>query len=94
MGGEGGYGAYFGSVPDFSEIPDGLRFSDVRPGSPADKAGLKGGDILFEFEGRPVQNLYDFTYALRARKPGETVTVKVRRGDRVIEAGVVLGERK
>ncbi len=90
----GGYGAYFGSVPDFAEIPGGMRFSDVRPGSPADEAGLKGGDILFEFDGKPIQSLYDFTYALRARKPGDRVTVKVRRGGEVVEAVVTLGERK
>ena len=92
-GGGPGYGAYFGSVPDFTEIPNGFRFSDVREGSPAAKAGLKAGDILFEFDGKPIQNLYDFTYALRARKPGEEATVKVRRGDRVIETKVLLGTR-
>src|SRR5690606_5255157 len=41
-----GYGPYFGSIPDFAPIENGVKFSDVRPGSPADKAGLKGGDIL------------------------------------------------
>lgn len=89
-----GFGAWFGSIPDFSENPKGLRFADVREGSPAHKAGLRAGDILFEFDGKPVQNLYDFTYALRARKPGEKVTVKVYRGDEVLEIQVVLGERK
>jgi len=92
-GGGPGYGAYFGSVPDFTEIPNGFRFSDVREGSPAARAGLRAGDVLFEFDGKPIQNLYDFTYALRARKPGEEATVKVRRGDRVIETKVLLGKR-
>jgi membrane-associated protease RseP (regulator of RpoE activity) len=93
MGGGSGYGAWFGSIPDFSEVPNGFRFSDVTEGSPASKAGLKGGDVLFEFDGKPIANLYDFTYALRARKPGEEVTVKVRRGDQVIVAKVLLGKR-
>ena len=94
MGGGGaGYGAYFGSVPDFSEVPEGFRFADVREGSPAARAGLKAGDILFEFDGKPVQNLHDFTYALRSRKPGEEVAVKVRRGDRVVETKVLLEKR-
>jgi hypothetical protein len=89
-----GYGAWFGSVPDFTENPKGLRFADVREGSPAHKAGLRAGDILVEFDGKPIQNLYDFTYALRSKKPGEEVKVRVLRGDQIIEARVVLGERK
>lgn len=89
-----GYGPDFGSIPDFTEIPNGVKFADVRPGSPAAKAGLKGGDILTEFDGKPIQNLYDFTYALRAKKAGQEVLVKVLRGDQTIEAKVLLTERK
>jgi len=89
-----GYGPDFGSIPDFAELPNGVRFADIRPGSPAAKAGLKGGDVLIEFDGKPIQNLYDFTYALRAKKPGEEVLVKVLRGDQTIVAKVLLTERK
>jgi len=89
-----GYGPDFGSIPDFTEIPNGVRFADIRPGSPAAKAGLKAGDVLTEFDGKPIQNLYDFTYALRAKKPGQEVLVKVLRGDQTIVAKVLLTERK
>jgi hypothetical protein len=89
-----GYGPDFGSIPDFTEIPNGVRFADVRPGSPAAKAGLKAGDILTQFDGKPIQNLYDFTYALRAKKPGQEVLVKVLRGTETIEAKVLLTARK
>jgi aminopeptidase YwaD len=89
-----GYGPDFGSIPDFTELPNGVRFADVRPGSPAAKAGLKAGDILTEFDGKPVQNLYDFTYALRASHAGQEVLVKVLRGTQSIEAKVLLTERK
>jgi hypothetical protein len=89
-----GYGPDFGSIPDFTELPNGVRFADVRPGSPAAKAGFKGGDVLIEFDGKKIQNLYDFTYALRAEKPGNEVLVKVLRGDQTIEAKVLLTERK
>ena len=54
-----------------------MKFADVREGSPAAKAGLKAGDIMIEFDGKPIQNLYDFTYALRGKKPGDEVKVKV-----------------
>ncbi len=89
-----GYGPDFGSIPDFTELPNGVRFADIRPGSPAAKAGLQAGDILIEFDGKPIQNLYDFTYALRAKHPGQEVLVRVLRGDHTIEAKVLLTERK
>jgi len=92
--GGSGYGPDFGSIPDFTEIPNGVRFADVRPGSPAAKAGLKAGDVLTQFDGKPIQNLYDFTYALRAKKPGQEVLVKVLRGTETIEAKVLLTARK
>ena len=71
-----------------------MKFADVQEGSPAQKAGLRAGDILTEFDGKPIQNLYDFTYALRAHKPGDEVTVKVLRGAQTITAQVVLTPRK
>jgi len=93
-GGGSGYGPNFGSIPDFNEPPHGVRFADVRDGTPAAKAGLKAGDILIEFDGKDIANLYDFTYALRAHKPGDLVLVKVLRGDKTIEAKVLLTERR
>ena len=89
-----GYGPDFGSIPDFAEPPKGVRFADIKEGSPAGEAGLKAGDILIEFNGKPIQNLYDFTYALRARKPGDRVEVKVLRGDQTLTASVLLRVRK
>jgi len=56
-------------------------------------AGFKGGDILTEFDGKPIGNLYDFTYALRAHKPGDKVKVKVLRNGQPVEAEVTLKQR-
>ena len=91
--GGGGYGPYFGSVPDFGSPPHGVRFSDVREGSPAAKAGLRPGDVLVEFDGKPIDNLYDFTYALRQHKPGDHVQVKVLRAGNPVLADVTLTKR-
>jgi S1-C subfamily serine protease len=90
----GGYGPYFGSVPDFADNPKGLRFADIREGSPAAKGGLKAGDIMTEFDRKRIQNLYDFTYALRSKKAGDEVNVKVLRDGKAVEAKVVLEERR
>ena len=89
-----GYGPYFGSIPDFTEGIVGVKFADVREGSPAGKAGLKAGDIMIEFDGKPIQNLYDFTYALRGKKPGEEVKVKVTRDGKTLEVLTLLTRRE
>ena len=89
-----GYGPWFGSVPDFAEGITGVKFADVTPGSPAATAGFKGGDIMVEFDGKPIQNLYDFTYALREKKPGDEVKVKVLRDGKPLEQNVLLTSRK
>ena len=89
-----GYGPYFGSVPDFAEGINGVKFADVREGSPAAKAGLKQGDIMVEFDGKAIGNLYDFTYALRAKKPGDEVTVKVMRDGKPVTVKCTLSRRE
>jgi hypothetical protein len=89
-----GYGPYFGSIPDFAEGTVGVKFADVREGSPAAKAGLKAGDVMVEFDGKPLQNLYDFTYALRGKKPGDVVKVKVLRDGRPLEVTATLSRRE
>lgn len=92
-GGGSGYGPWFGSVPDFGEVPDGVKFADVRPGSPAAAAGLEGGDVLTHWNGEAVKNLYDFTYALRDSEVGEVVRVRFLRDGQERSAEVKLAER-
>lgn len=89
-----GYGPYFGSIPDFGQVENGVKFSDVKPGSPAAKAGLKAGDILVQFGASPIKNLYDFTDALRRSKVGDVVEVKVMREGQPVSASVTLEQRK
>jgi len=93
-GGGGGYGPWFGSIPDFGQSENGVRFSDIQPGSPAAKAGLKAGDVLVDFAGKPIRNLYDFTDALRRSKVGEVVNVTVLRDAKPLKASVTLAQRR
>jgi Zn-dependent M28 family amino/carboxypeptidase len=89
-----GYGAWFGSVPDFAEGVQGVKFADVTEGSPAAKAGLKQNDVMVAFDGKAIQNLYDFTYALRGKKAGDEVVVKVIRDGQPLEVKVLLANRR
>jgi hypothetical protein len=93
-GGGGGYGPYFGSIPDFGQTENGVKFSDVKPGSPAAKAGLKAGDVLILFGDKPIKNLYDFTDALRRSKIGDVVPVTVLRDGKEWKVDVTLEQRK
>ena len=93
-GSGGGYGPYFGSIPDFGQTENGVKFSDVKPGSPAAKAGLKAGDILVQFGDKAIKNLYDFTDALRRSKVGDVVEVTVTRDGAPVKASVKLEQRK
>jgi hypothetical protein len=93
VGAVSGYGPYFGSVPDFANEGQGVKFAEVRGGSPAAKAGLRGGDVMISFAGMPIKTLYDFTFALREKKPGDRVDVIVLRDGKEVKATVELSTR-
>jgi hypothetical protein len=89
-----GYGPYFGSIPDMTPRDYGLRLTGVREGSPAAKAGLQAGDVVVEFDGKPIADIYAYTYALRDRKPGDVVKVVVDRDGKRVTMTAVLEERR
>ena len=88
--------AYLGTIPDYTggEENKGLLLSGVKAGAPADKAGLKEGDTITEFAGRPIKNIYDFAYALDAIKIGDELKVVVQRAGKAVELTVVPEARK
>jgi len=91
-----GYGAYLGTIPDYSAMEStegGVLLADVRPGGPADLAGIRGKDRIVEMAGTRIENLYDMTYALQDHKPGETVSVVVVRDGSRLTLRATLGDR-
>ena len=85
---------YLGSVPDMgaSDVK-GLRLSGVRPGSPADSAGLRAGDVIVELDGVPVTDLYTYSDALYNQKPGDKIVIVVLRSGERVRTEVTLGRR-
>ena len=85
---------YLGSVPDMAagERP-GLRLTGVTPGSPADRAGLKAGDIVISLGGVQVLDLTSYSNALYAHKPGDDVEIVVMRSSERMTLRVTLGRR-
>ncbi len=88
-----GYGAYLGSIPDFTPVPDGVKLSGVRAGSPAEKAGIRAGDVIVKMGEMDVHDLQGLTNALRAHKPGDTVPVVLLRDGQRVTVTVTLGTR-
>jgi len=71
---------WLGSIPDMStDGLKGLRLQGVTPESPADRAGLKSGDVVVEMDSMPITDLYTYSDALNAHKPGDVVRVVVLR---------------
>jgi hypothetical protein len=89
-----GSDVYLGSIPDMASGDEpGLKLTGVRAGSPADLGGIEADDIIVEFGGKPVKDLYQYSDALYAHKPGETVTVVVLRNGQRLSLQVTLGKR-
>ncbi len=77
-----GFRVYLGTVPSYGDSQDGLKLDGVRAGSPAEKAGLRAGDVITRIGKFPIKNVYDYTYALGELRGGEEVEVIIRRDGR------------
>jgi hypothetical protein len=91
-GGRRGLKVSMGTIPDFSQPDDltGFRIQGVREGSPADMGGLQGMDIIIKMDDVIIDNIYDFTFILKRRKPGDTIQVKYLRDGEELETSVTL----
>jgi putative serine protease PepD len=76
---------------DVQYTGDGARVESVTPGGPADKAGVQDGDIIVEFNGRPVDDATALIVDIRSMNPGDSVDMTVRRGSGTQELTITLG---
>ncbi len=82
-----------GIVPDMTYQGEGVRVSSVRPGTGAERAGLKAGDRLLVLGGVKTSNLRALARALKDLRPGQTVDVEFAREAMILSGRLVLGER-
>lgn len=83
-GGRSGIRIYMGTLPDYGREVKGMALSGVAEGGPAEKAGLKAGDVIVKLGATEVTNIHDFMYALDAAKINvETEVVVERDGERI-----------
>jgi hypothetical protein len=75
-----GYGARLGTQPSYTYGGEGVLLDDVTPGGPADTAGLRGGDVIIEVNGKPVKDVYAYHGLFKDLRPGKVVELEVIRG--------------
>jgi S1-C subfamily serine protease len=87
--------AYLGSIPDYAKADiKGVLLSGVAKNGPAEKGGIRGGDIITELAGRKIENIYDYTFAIEALKVGEEVEVAVNRKGEALKFKVTPTSRE
>ncbi len=89
-----GLRAWLGSAPSYGEDVLGVLLSDVSAGSPLDKAGVRGGDVIISLAGQEIENIYDYTAAIDTLKIGEEVEIIIQRNGQSISKKVTPGSRQ
>jgi hypothetical protein len=79
-----------GIMPDYTYSGNGVRVDGASEGKPAQKAGIKTGDIVIQLGEYPVLSMEGYMQALNKFKKGDKTKVKVKRGNETIEADIVF----
>ena len=81
---------YFGIVPNLNSDEQGLMVASVAEGGPAEKAGIKPGDVIVKFGGKAIDGLGSFDTTLRATKIGEQTEIVVKRDNAEVTLQIEL----
>ena len=66
------------------------RLGSIEPGSGAEQAGLKSGDVLLKFDGQQIGKFAEISRVVQKHKPGDKVEIEVRRGSETLKLQVTL----
>ena len=72
----------------------GIQVNDVELGGPGQIAGIQRGDIIVAIEGSPIINDESLSSLISSSRPGEVISVRVWRGDELINLDVTLGKMR
>lgn len=87
--------AYLGTIPAYDKTDlAGVLLDGVAKDSPAERGGMRAGDLIVAVAGRAIENIYDFTYALNALKIDEPVQVRVQRDATELTLSIVPAARQ
>ena len=98
-------GDEWGSLPGFKpaigvrgtteqETEKICKIARVEPKGPADKAGIRSGDVILKFDGQPIQNFDDLKATVDSLTPGEQVSVELQRDGKHISLRLIVGVRE
>lgn len=73
---------------------EGALVADVIKGDPADKAGIKGGDVILKIDDKSIKDQRDLINIIGSKSPGDKVTLNIIRNGKKLDITVVLGSRK
>ncbi|MGB0178103.1 MAG: PDZ domain-containing protein, partial [Owenweeksia sp.] len=73
---------------------NGIHLEKIISGTGAEKAGLKTGDVILEMDGRKQDSYKGFTDAIKAKKPGDKINLKIDRDGKIRNLEATLGESK
>ncbi|MDR3727369.1 MAG: trypsin-like peptidase domain-containing protein [Terracidiphilus sp.] len=82
-----------GAVNRVYGFKNGVLVQEVTPGGPADKAGLKQGDIVISIDGRSIKDGNDLVNEIASRRPGSTVRLGYMRDGKQADTTVTIGDR-
>ncbi len=82
-----------GAVNRVYGFKNGVLVQEVQPGGPADKAGLKPGDIITSIDGRSIKDGNDLVNEIASRRPGSTVRMGYVRDGKQADTTVTIGDR-
>ncbi|MGC8784409.1 MAG: S1C family serine protease [Armatimonadota bacterium] len=85
--------AFLGIVPADRDGAEGAEVVRVVPNSPAARAGIRLGDVIYMLSGQPVRRAADVSARLRRMKPGDRIELGILRGAQRLRITVTLGER-
>ncbi len=83
-----------GAVNRVYGFKNGVLVQEVQPGGPADKAGLKPGDIITAIDGRPIKDGNDLVDEIASRRPGSTARLGYMRDGKQGDTTVTIGDRE
>jgi hypothetical protein len=87
--------AYLGTIPDYAKGDiKGVLLSGVAKNGPAEKGGIRGGDIITELAGKKIENIYDYTFAIEALKVNEKVEIEINRKGEIMRFKVTPTSRE
>jgi serine protease Do len=82
-----------GAVNRVYGFKSGVLVQEVQPGGPADKAGLKAGDIIITIDGRSIKDGDELVNEIASRRPGSSVQLGYMRDGKQQDTTVTVGDR-